>query len=86
MNTELTTSVLADILRTSAGEDDGFQLDDTNLDASFDDLGYDSLALLQVTGVLQQKYGLSVSDEQFQEADTPRKLITLAHQHINVNS
>lgn len=86
MNAELTTPVLADILRTSAGEDDGFQLDDNNLDSSFDDLGYDSLALLQVTGVLQQQYGLSVSDEQFQEADTPRKLLTLANQHITVNS
>lgn len=81
MNSELTSSRLAVILRSSAGEDEGFQLDDSNLDSTFDDLGYDSLALLQVTGVLQREYRLSVTDEQFLEADTPRKLLELANKH-----
>lgn len=86
MNTELTPVALTEIMRSSAGEEDGFFLDDANLDASFDDLGYDSLALLQVTGMLQREYGLSFSDDQFVEADTPRKLLTLANQQIPVSS
>lgn len=79
MSDVLNPEILADILRQSAGEEDGFSLQESNLDTSFDDLGYDSLALLQVTGTLQRQYGLAFSDEDFLAANTPRKLITLAN-------
>ena len=58
MTTTTTTTVtLADLtrmLRESAGEEEGIDLDGDVLDTPFLELGYDSLALLQVIGEIQR--------------------------------
>ncbi|WP_221350412.1 acyl carrier protein [Streptomyces beigongshangae] len=79
-----TTVTLADLtrmLRESAGEEEGVDMDGDVLDVSFDDLGYDSLAMLQVIGQVQREYGIRLPDEAAADADTPRALLAL----INTN-
>ncbi|WP_066947982.1 acyl carrier protein [Streptomyces lushanensis] len=74
------TVTLADLtrmLRESAGEEEGVDLDGDVLDVSFDDLGYDSLAMLQVVGQIQREYGVRLPDETIADAETPRALLTL---------
>ncbi|AZS84262.1 acyl carrier protein [Streptomyces griseoviridis] len=75
-----TTVTLADLtrmLRESAGEEEGVDLDGDVLDVSFDDLGYDSLAMLEVIGQVQREYGVRLPDETVADADTPRALLAL---------
>ncbi|MFJ8097592.1 acyl carrier protein [Streptomyces griseofuscus] len=75
-----TTVTLADLtrmLRESAGEEEGVDMDGDVLDVSFDDLGYDSLAMLQVIGQVQREYGIRLPDEAVADAETPRALLAL---------
>ncbi|GAA0740809.1 acyl carrier protein [Dactylosporangium roseum] len=43
-------------------------------DTSLEDLGYDSLALMESAATIEQEYGVRVSDETFAAAKTPREL------------
>ncbi len=77
---ESKTLELADLtrmLRESAGEEEGVDLDGDVLDTEFTELGYDSLALLQVIGRISREYGIEVPDDAAAEAETPRALLEL---------
>lgn len=50
-------------------------LDGRSLDASLQDLGYDSLVLLQTTGRIQQKYGVEIDRDGIAVAETARELL-----------
>ncbi|MFJ2741726.1 acyl carrier protein [Streptomyces sp. NPDC087440] len=83
--TASTTVTLADLtrmLRESAGEEEGVDLDGDVLDTPFIDLGYDSLALLQVIGQIQREYGIAIPDDAIVDAETPGALLAL----INTDS
>lgn len=75
--TEVTLADLTRMLRESAGEEEGVDLDGDVLDTSFIDLGYDSLALLQVIGQIQREYGTEIPDDAVVDAETPRALLDL---------
>lgn len=78
--TTTATVTLADLtrmLRESAGEEEGVDLDGDVIDTPFMDLGYDSLALLQVIGEIQRDYGISIPDDAVVDAETPRALLAL---------
>ncbi|QXE35949.1 acyl carrier protein [Streptomyces sp. GMY02] len=80
--TTQTTVTLADLtrmLRESAGEEEGVDLDGDVLDTSFIDLGYDSLALLQVIGLIQREYGITIPDDAVADAETPGALLALVN-------
>ncbi|MFE9253836.1 acyl carrier protein [Streptomyces sp. NPDC006879] len=47
------------------------------LDTPFLEFGYDSLALLQVTSVINRKHGIVLSDDAVAEAETPRMLLQM---------
>nr|BAA87909.1 acyl carrier protein [Streptomyces rochei] len=73
-------SELADLLREAAGGDEGAVLDEGALDTLFLDLGYDSLALLQVTGVIERGHDCVCLDEEaLAEAQTPRQYLDLVN-------
>lgn len=76
---EFTLRELTDLLRTCAGDpEEGVDLtSDDVLDVPFIDLGYDSLALLQVTGVINREHGVELSDDAVAEAETPRALLEM---------
>ncbi|MBO8198042.1 acyl carrier protein [Streptomyces smyrnaeus] len=82
---EFTQRELAEKLLECAGEAeyaDGCDIaDEAALDVPFLELGYDSLALLQVTGVIKREYGVELSDDAVVEAETPRLLLKM----INAN-
>ncbi|GHI10378.1 actinorhodin polyketide synthase [Streptomyces cellostaticus] len=75
----LELSELALLLREAAGEDEGAVLDEDTLDTLFLDLGYDSLALLQVTGVVERDHDLMLDEEALAEAQTPRQYLDLVN-------
>jgi act minimal PKS acyl carrier protein len=68
------------ILQAGAGADQGVDLGGgTVLDTTFDDLGYDSIALLETAGRISREYGVTFDDDALVEATTPRRLIDLVN-------
>jgi act minimal PKS acyl carrier protein len=72
-------SDLRRILRESAGTEQGVDLGGDILDTSFDDLGYDSIAVMETTSRIAREYGVTVDDEALFEARTPRLLLGLVN-------
>ncbi|MBN3931825.1 acyl carrier protein [Streptomyces fenghuangensis] len=77
--TEVTLADLTRMLRESAGEEEGVDLDGDVRDTPFIDLGYDSLALLQVIGQIQREYGIAIPDDAVVDAETPGALLDLVN-------
>ncbi|MEU5423196.1 acyl carrier protein [Streptomyces sp. NPDC001407] len=73
----LTFSDLFRILTECAGADDTTAVSEDSLDATFEDLGYDSLALMESAARIKQEYGVDLSDDALYEIETPRALLDL---------
>ncbi|MER8073218.1 MULTISPECIES: acyl carrier protein [unclassified Streptomyces] len=73
---------LKSILREGAGADEDVDLDGDILDAEFDALGYESLAMLETAGRIEREYGISLDEEIFADARTPRALIALVNKQL----
>jgi minimal PKS acyl carrier protein len=65
------------ILQESAGAEQGVDLDGEILDIQFDELGYDSLALMETAARISREYGIRIDDDALSEATTPRRLLGL---------
>ncbi|MFD8816014.1 acyl carrier protein [Streptomyces sp. NPDC059627] len=63
------------ILIEAAGADDSYNLDGDILDTDFEQLGYESLALLETGGRIEREYGISLDEDILSIANTPRLLI-----------
>ncbi|MFH8774795.1 MULTISPECIES: acyl carrier protein [unclassified Streptomyces] len=72
-------SDLTRLLRESAGEEEPGLLDGDVLDVSFSDLGYDSVAVLQLIGLIERERGIQLADETVSEAQTPRALLEVVN-------
>ena len=75
---ELTMEDLTALLRDSAGDIETADLGTQDVsDLTFLDLGYVSLALLQVAGLVKREYGVELADEDVTAVETPRLLLQL---------
>lgn len=72
---EFTVDDLRRIMRTTVGVGDDVDLDGDILDTPFADLGYDSLALLEITGEVQREYSVSIPEEDVADLETPRQAV-----------
>ncbi|MCX3062144.1 acyl carrier protein [Streptomyces beihaiensis] len=81
-STEFTIDDLRRILREGAGTEEGVDLDADILDVAFEELGYESLALLETCGRIEREYGIALDDDALAEAQTPRALLKLVHGHL----
>jgi minimal PKS acyl carrier protein len=70
----LTLDDLTRILEQDVGRPD-VELGPAILDVPFNELGYDSLAMLQVAAALRQRHGVALSDGVVFDRKTPRSLI-----------
>ncbi|MFF8380345.1 acyl carrier protein [Streptomyces sp. NPDC015661] len=76
---QLTLDALRTILVACAGEDDSADLSGDILDVTFEDLGYDSLALMESAARIEREFGVSLDDDDVNEALTPRLLLDLVN-------
>jgi act minimal PKS acyl carrier protein len=72
---ELTIDDLRRILREGAGADEGVDLDSDILDTPFDELGYESLALLETGSRIGREFDIELDESTVVDAETPRALI-----------
>ncbi|WP_017571014.1 acyl carrier protein [Nocardiopsis halotolerans] len=63
------------ILVENAGEVEGTQLDESLLDVGFEEIGYDSLALMESAAAITDEYGVEVPDETLADLRTPRQFL-----------
>lgn len=59
---EITLSQLVSLIRECAGESDVADLDGDIADMAFEELGYDSLALLELSARIKQTLGVEVPE------------------------
>ncbi|MFI6346466.1 acyl carrier protein [Streptomyces sp. NPDC050560] len=70
------------ILRKCAGENDAATLDGDIHDTTFDDLGYDSLALLESLSVIERELRVELPDDLFASVKTPRELVATVQDRL----
>lgn len=69
---KFTLKDLKEALRASAGVEESVDLDGDVLDTSFEELGYDSLAMLELAGRVQRDFRVPMPDDARQYMPTPR--------------
>lgn len=80
----ITLDDLKKMLTKAGGEGaDVPSLDGDAVDTAFTELGYDSLAMLEVIGQLELAYDISLEDDATQTAATPRELLDLVNGLLN---
>ncbi|MFJ9903589.1 acyl carrier protein [Streptomyces sp. NPDC101152] len=67
------------ILVACAGEDEAAAVEGDIIDVPFEDLGYDSLALLDCMARIKQEHGVDLADDALAELTTPRVLLGLVN-------
>ncbi|WP_176929785.1 acyl carrier protein [Lentzea albidocapillata] len=73
---EFTVTDLKGMLLVCAGTDDAVELGDGVNDKPFTELGYDSLALLELVGLVQRTYSVPMPDKAVDHMKTPGEAIS----------
>ena len=81
-STEFTSGDLKRILAEAAGGEEAGAGD--ILDTDFQDLGYDSLAMLEAISRIERAFGVTLDDSTITEATTPRALIQVVNEQLAV--
>ncbi|MEU9304458.1 MULTISPECIES: acyl carrier protein [unclassified Streptomyces] len=76
---------LVRLVRECAGQAEGTDLDGDILDCDFGDLGYDSLALLEITGRVERDYAVMLDEEELDEAYTPRRYLDMVNRALSAS-
>jgi act minimal PKS acyl carrier protein len=79
----ITLRDLQDVMRECAGEDESVQSFEQAPDTPFDELGYDSLALLATNSRIKRDYGVELSDDDLTAVRTPQELADLVNTQLN---
>jgi act minimal PKS acyl carrier protein len=74
----MTIDDLRTILVACAGESEGV-LDGDIRDRDFDELGYDSLALMETAARIRSDFGVTIPDERIAELRTPGEILDLVN-------
>jgi act minimal PKS acyl carrier protein len=84
MSKPMSIDDLRSILVSCAGGDEDDALHGDISGVSFEELGYDSLALIEMAATLQREHGVVISDEQITDARSPGELLTLINGGVAV--
>ncbi|MFJ7081898.1 acyl carrier protein [Streptomyces griseus] len=82
---QLDLTTLIGLLRSSGGSETQ-DLNGDVLDVGFAALGYDSLSLLQVTGIIERDSGVTLDEQALDEAETPRQYIAAVNQALSTQA
>ncbi|MEX3106051.1 actinorhodin polyketide synthase [Streptomyces sp. V2] len=72
------------ILLDGAGEPEGPGVEAATVDLGFQELGYDSLAVLETCTRIEREFGVSLDEEVLGDAGTPRALVDIVNNHLSV--
>ncbi|WP_040797406.1 acyl carrier protein [Nocardia higoensis] len=80
MSKQFTLDDLRRILREGSGDSPG--LDGDFAEIAFEDLGYESLALLETTSRIAREFGVVLDDDTVVSVTTPSALVDLVNEHL----
>ncbi|MEU8523372.1 acyl carrier protein [Streptomyces sp. NBC_01216] len=72
-STTMTFGDLKEIMSRCTGDTE--ELSEEHLATDFTDIGYDSLAVLEIASQIQREYGLHIPDEAIEEMNSPQAVI-----------
>ena len=75
----MTIDALRAILVSCAGEEENVDLRADISDVTFEELGYDSLALMETAARIEQDFGVRLPDDVVVELKTPRALLDVVN-------
>ncbi|MFI8312897.1 acyl carrier protein [Streptomyces microflavus] len=81
-NQTFTLESLKRILHEGAGADESVDFDGDILDADFEELGYESLAILETCGRIEREYGITLDDSVVSDVRTPRRMVEVVNEHL----
>jgi minimal PKS acyl carrier protein len=73
---------LITIMRECAGEDESVNLSGEIAEVDFEELGYDSLALMEAASRVQRGYHLSFPENELEQVRTPAAFVALVNQQL----
>jgi minimal PKS acyl carrier protein len=79
-----TQADLIGYMRRAAGEDDAIGLDGDIAEITFADLGYDSLAVMEISSLVGRELGVRLPDE-VTEAETPKQFVELVNELLTAS-
>ena len=80
---EFTLPQLKVVLMEGAGVEEDVDLEGDIADTPFEELGYESLALLETGSRIEREYGIRLDEEALTDARTPRQLVELVNAHLS---
>lgn len=78
----ITITELRRILVECAGGEDLAELDGDIAAVEFEELGYDSLALIETASRIQRDFGVMIPEEQLVEVKTPQELVDIVNAQL----
>lgn len=81
---KFTLDDLRTLMRKCAGEDEAVDLDGDIADQSFAELGYDSLAVLELSVRLSDDYGVAIDDGDMEGLVTPADVVKYVNARMAV--
>lgn len=79
---QFTIDDLRRILVEAAGVAEGPAIAAATADATFEELGYESLAVLETAGRIERELGITLGDSEVMESRTPRELVAVVNAHV----
>jgi len=74
---------LVGYIRRAAGEDEGLDLDGDIAEITFADLGYDSVAMVEVALLVERELGISLpEDDRTGKSGTPKEFVELVNEQL----
>ncbi|MEU4349612.1 acyl carrier protein [Streptomyces sp. NPDC023838] len=83
---DFTLDHLKRFMRECSGGEDPAGPDADVLGENFTELGFDSLALLQMASLIEREFGVALPDEGLHKLDTPQKLIDLVNEQLGAHA
>ena len=83
---QFTLDDLRRVLREGAGTAEGVDLDGDIAGTEFEELGYESLALLETSGRIEREYGVSLDEDVVTAARTPQAFVDAVNARLSAGS
>lgn len=83
MSGTLTFPRLRELVHEAAGDDESIEFDESQLDTSFENLGYDSLAFMETVSRIERAFGVDLPEDDVMAKKTPRSLIDFVNDRIS---
>lgn len=79
---EITLEDLIEVMRDCAGEDENLTANDVVANTDFDELGYDSLALMAASTMVEKKYSVTIGEDELARTRTLASFVDLVNRKV----